>query len=367
MSLCVMTPVIGSLNETYVRRHANDLVQEGAAVIGLRDFRQFWSPRGPLLLLPSSCDTHPTAGNTKDEDLRIVEFWRAHGVTVVLAEYLQFAVRFVSLACQEGVRIYVHAHGFDCSALLRQKSWAAKYLELNEASGIIVVSDKMRTTLERTGLRSDLIRRIPCGVDIPEPIERPDRSPAVHFLSVGRLTAKKGPVFLLDSFRRAFEKNRHMKLHVIGSGEMLDAVVQLVQAFRLDAAVKLYGNQPPAVVHAFMRQCDVLVQHSVVSPSNGDEEGLPVVVLEAMAAGLPVISTLHAGIPEAVVDRVTGHLVEERDSEGMAQRMLALAGDYATRTAMGRKGRDRAETAFTWERERRDLLEAMQIPVAAVQ
>jgi glycosyltransferase involved in cell wall biosynthesis len=174
--------------------------------------------------------------------------------------------------------------------VLRDEAWRDKYLELRHVAGIIVVSHAMKAVLTGFGIPAAMIHRIPCGADSSEFVARPDRSPRIRFLAVGRLTGKKGPIFLLDSFRQALERNPDIELNLVGDGELAEAVRQFVQAFSLTDRVKLHGVQPPAAVQELIRSSDVFVQHSVVNRSNGDEEGLPVSILEAMAGGLPVVS-----------------------------------------------------------------------------
>lgn len=360
MSLCLMTPLIGTVNETYIRRHATDLLPGDTVVVATQQSPvKQWTVTGPTLFLPPRCQAHSRPESLREERDQVGEFWERHKVRTVLGEYLQFAVHYVDLAKQLGIEFYAHGHGLDCSALLRQEEWVARYRELNEAAGVIVVSAKMKEALVSIGVRPDIVWRIPYGVDPQVVFPRPDRGASVRFLAVGRLTGKKGPILLLESFRRALESAPGIELHLVGDGELLEATRQFIQAFSLERAVKLYGAQPPSVVQDLFRECDVFVQHSVVNESTGDEEGLPVVILEAMAAGLPVVSTIHAGIPEAVEHGATGFLVPERDVVGMADRMVELGSDYELRLAMGRKGSARIKAEFTWPHEKQALLAAM--------
>jgi glycosyltransferase involved in cell wall biosynthesis len=93
----------------------------------------------------------------------------------------------------------------------------------------------------------------------------------------------------------------------------------------------------------------MFVQHSV-TPSYGDAEGTPVTILEAQAAGLPVVSTKHAGIPQAVVHGKTGYLVDERDVEGMAGYMSALLADRSACVAMGSQARQHIKQNYSMTR-----------------
>jgi glycosyltransferase involved in cell wall biosynthesis len=100
-------------------------------------------------------------------------------------------------------------------------------------------------------------------------------------------------------------------------------------------------------VQQYLGETDIFIQHSRVDPATGDEERLPVAILEAMAHSLPVVSTHHAGIPGAVVDGVTGYLVPEGDSVGMAERIVELARNSKRRVQMGEAGWMRAKESFS--------------------
>ncbi len=105
-----------------------------------------------------------------------------------------------------------------------------------------------------------------------------------------------------------------IRLNVIGDGPELGAIQQLAQDTR---AVKFYGSQPHEEVKKFMLDADIFVLNSRVGDS-GDMEGLPVSLLEAMSMGKAVVSTRHAGIPEAVTDGVNGLLVNEKDNASLS-------------------------------------------------
>jgi glycosyltransferase involved in cell wall biosynthesis len=108
-----------------------------------------------------------------------------------------------------------------------------------------------------------------------------------------------------------------------------------------------------------MKEADIFVQHSIIDPETGDEEGLPVAILEAMASSLPVVSTYHAGIPEAVNHDETGLLVEEGNSKKMAEYLVTLARDADLRNQMGQAAWQRAQLHFSWQLESKQLRQLM--------
>ncbi len=265
------------------------------------------------------------------------------------------------MARRAGVRFFGHAHGYDISQRLRDRRWQEDYLQYNASDGIIVVSQASRDRLVDLGISASKVHVVPCGVDVPAaPRNRRETHP-VRCLAVGRMVAKKGPILTLDAFRRALHAHPDLHLDYVGEGDLLPAVRQFVQAFALEDNVTVHGGLPSEDVQRLMDGADILLQHSITDPATGDEEGLPVAILEAMARSIPVVSTLHAGIPEAVVEGVTGYLVKEGETRAMAERIVALAGDADLRHHMGMAGWERARDHFAWERERESLLGVMSL------
>jgi len=288
-------------------------------------------------------------------------FVRTHAIEVVLGEYLDYSLPWLPMVQRAGVRFFGHGHGYDVSRRLREPRWRLEYRRYHDAAGIIVVSHASRARLLELGLSASMIHVIPCGVDVPpSPRRRPAREP-VRCLAVGRMVAKKGPILTLDAFRRASEACCRLHLDYVGEGELRPAVRQFVRAFSLEDRVTLHGGLDGEGVQRLMENADIFVQHSITDPDTGDEEGLPVAILEAMAASLPVVATRHAGIPEAVTDGATGCLVTEGDSRAMAERIVELAVDPGARERMGVAGWERAGAEFTWERERESLLKVMAL------
>jgi glycosyltransferase involved in cell wall biosynthesis len=116
--------------------------------------------------------------------------------------------------------------------------------------------------------------------------------------------------------------------------------------------VTLHGGAPETTKADLLARCGVFVQHSLTDPETGDEEGLPASIQEAMAHGLAVVSTRHAGIPEAVVEGETGLLVDEGDVVGMAAAIAAVGPRAQT---FGAAGYRRATALYGWEQERARL------------
>jgi colanic acid/amylovoran biosynthesis glycosyltransferase len=117
----------------------------------------------------------------------------------------------------------------------------------------------------------------------------------------------------------------------------------------LEKNVFFPGILKPEMIAGFMQKSLAFVQHSIVA-SSGDSEGSPVVILEASASALPVISTYHAGIPDIILDRVTGILVPEKDIEKMTDALMALLEDKELARKMGLAGRERIKNTFSMKK-----------------
>jgi len=291
---------------------------------------------------------------------RVRAFLVRHEVNVAMGEYLDVSLPWLKVCRDLGIAFWGHGHGYDVSRLLRDDVWRRAYLQYRDAAGVVVVSEVSRKRLVDLGLNAERVHVVPCGVEVGPLVQRQDRrGEPIRCLAVGRMVAKKAPILCLDAFRRAAERMPNLRLTYVGAGELLPAARHFVKAFGLGDRVSLLGGQSSEVVQRLMAEADVFVQHSVVDEDTGDEEGLPVAILEAMAQGLPVVSTRHAGIPEAVIDHGTGLLVDEGDSIGMADGLVELAGDAGLRQRLGEAGWQRAKAMFSWEQERGRLLKIM--------
>jgi glycosyltransferase involved in cell wall biosynthesis len=292
---------------------------------------------------------------------QVRRFLERNQADVIMGEYLDESWPWIGLAKAMGIRFVGHAHGYDVSIRLRDPVWRARYREYNETAGVIAVSHHSAERLAAAGVDRTKIHVVPCGVDVPScPVTRHEHA-VVRCLAVGRMVEKKAPIFLLDAFRRAAQGNNRLRLDYVGAGALLPAARQFIRAFQLEPVVTLHGGQPSGTVATLLDDADIFLQHSITDPDSGDEEGLPVAILEAMAHSLPVVSTRHAGIPEAVADGATGYLVDEGDSAGMAERTLALAANVDLRNEMGDAGWRRARDRFAWAHERNTLLEILAL------
>lgn len=180
----------------------------------------------------------------------------------------------------------------------------------------------------------DRVKVVHCGID-PEAFPEPGPMPegGLRLVNIGRLSEQKGQLILMPVMGRVAGADVHLTL--IGDGELRGALEAEISARGLGGQVTLAGWQTEEEVRDALAGC-----HALVLPSFA--EGLPMVIMEAMAAGRPVIATYVAGIPELVQDGVTGWLVPAGDDAALAEAVMALAAmTPEARAELGRAGRAR--------------------------
>lgn len=247
------------------------------------------------------------------------------------------------------VPIVVTLHGYDINTakrVWRQGGLASRqYPERLVAIArqphvhFVAVSDAIRRRALEYGIPGDRLVVRYIGVDTARfqpagaPVER--RTPRVLF--VGRFVEKKGARYLLEAFVRVQRDVPAAELVLIGDGPLRDELKRQAAALGLRALFR--GSLPPAEVAQELHRSRALCLPSVTA-ADGDAEGLGMVLLEAQACGVPVVSSARGGAAEALVDGRTGFAFAERDSETLAARLARLLTDAPLAATMGREARE---------------------------
>jgi colanic acid/amylovoran biosynthesis glycosyltransferase len=226
-----------------------------------------------------------------------------------------------------------------------------------EAEKLLPISRYWQRTLLELGAPAGKLEVLHMGVDCERiPFRpRPPDLPLQRVVGVGRLIEKKGFEFALRAFAEA-ERTLARPLHfdLVGDGPLRARLERLADELGVRERVQFHGARTTKEVGALLDRAELLLAPSVTA-ENGDVEGIPVVLMEAMARGLPVISSVHSGIPELVEHDESGWLVPERDVDGLAQALVALAREPKRRLAFARAARARVEADFDSTRSTRRL------------
>ncbi|MBJ7328816.1 MAG: glycosyltransferase family 4 protein [Solirubrobacteraceae bacterium] len=174
-------------------------------------------------------------------------------------------------------------------------------------------------------------------------------------LAVARLVPKKGLPTLLRAVAQLRDRGVEVRAEIIGSGPQEDELRALAQELRLGDAVALPGAQPRAEVDAALGRATAFALPCRVE-DDGDEDNLPLAILEAMQLGIPVVTCPVAGIPEAVIDDRSGLLVESDDVDGLAAALERILGDAELRERLATGAREVIAERFDLERNVGELV-----------
>jgi glycosyltransferase involved in cell wall biosynthesis len=290
---------------------------------------------------------------------------RARRPRLVYAHFAPDGYAALQLAERLGVPLVTALHGYDVTMsdqAIGQTRLGREYLrgrpQLQKKGALFLsCSTFVRSRGLQLGYPEDrtIVHRI--GVDVEQfrPPVAGRREKIVLF--VGRLVEKKGCASLIDAMAQVQRCSPGAELVVIGGGGLLADYRARAAAGRIRC--RFLGTQPPNVVQEWMARAAVFCVPSVVAAS-GDAEGFGMVFIEAQAMGLPVVSTYSGGIPEAVKNRETGLLVNERDPRALAEAILALIESNELWQRFSVAGRKRVVENFNLVRQTERLEEVFE-------
>lgn len=243
-------------------------------------------------------------------------------------------------------RLVTTFHGVDLSACLREDPSLYAHL-LRHGDLFLPISDIWRQRLLDLGCAPwrAIVHRM--GVEPSRfafRVRTPEKGKPVKLLTVGRLVEKKGVEYGLRAASELVRRGVAIDYVIAGDGPLRARLEDLTAALDLGRSVRFVGWQKDAQVAEWMAERDVLMAPSVTD-AGGDQEGIPVTIMEAMAAGMPVVSTWHSGIPELVEHGSSGFLAPERDVASLAEAVERIIRDDLWE-AMGHAGRRRVELEY---------------------
>ena len=263
-------------------------------------------------------------------------------------------------------RLAVIFHGWDLSAYVAANGWEG-YRRAAPAIDIAIAvnrpwAERLRAN---TPVRNIAVHHL--GVDPARIAFRPipprgGRPFTVLF--IGRMVEKKGLDILIAAAAQLTARGHALKVEVIGDGPEGTRLRTTASEAGLSETISFHGRQPHAVVLRMMQDSDCLALPSVTA-KDGDQEGIPVTLMEAMAAGLPVVSTFHSGIPELVSDGENGLLAPERDSGALAAAIERLIREEGLGQRLAAEGRAKIERDFNSHTQNRALFDLILDRTAA--
>lgn len=343
MRICLLKPNKGEYSETFIARQVNLL---DPAVVLYDGWYPTLSQPSDKSFLPFPFNLKIFRGSFRNlfpniyhtyYTKKFSRFLREQKIDLVLANYGPMGVSVMDACKLAKTPLVVHFHGFDAHhhpTLIKYENAYRKMFK--EGVSTICVSVDMKKKLETLGAKNIYLN--PYAIDSELFSQANPKSADKVFVFVGRFTAKKNPMLLVKSMAKVIAEVPDAKLIMIGDGTLYTKTKELTQGLGLEKSIEFWGSKDPADVSTALKSVRAFVQHSLTA-EDGDMEGTPNTILEASSSALPVISTFHAGIKEAVIHEETGFLVNEGDWETMADYMILLARDPELATSMGLNGR----------------------------
>lgn len=293
-----------------------------------------------------------------------------------VAQFLRAAALAEAIARQGG-RAHIHAQFADGAAttaavaaewlrapfsFASHTSYNSQLLARKLCQAILVTSisefDRDRLVAAEASA-ADRIHIVHCGIPLEEWPARAGEGDPGQILSVGSLIDKKGHDVLLEACSKLRERGVEHHLTVVGTGQLKEGLLEMRSQLGLDEHVTFTGSLPQEEVRPLLKRARVFVL-ACVETATGDIDGIPVSLMEAMATGVPVVSTRLSGIPELIEDGRCGLLVEPGDASALASALEALLADPERCRKLGAAGRARLVDDFDASVQGRRLAELLR-------
>ncbi len=247
-----------------------------------------------------------------------------------------------------GSRVVTHFHGYDISGYILKRGIGVYKRLFMEGDAFLAVSDSIKKKLVESGCKEEKILVHHMGIDLNK-IKYSERKiqskEYVKILTVGRLTEKKGHEYALKAIADVIKTHKDISYIIAGDGPLKGKLESLASSLGITGNVEFFGAIDQDELLKLYEQAHIFILPSVTA-RDGDQEGAPVVLMEAQASGIPVISTLHSGIPEVVVDGKSGFLVPEKDADALADKINYLIEHPEIWPELGRAGRTTVEEKY---------------------
>ena len=308
---------------------------------------------------------------SRQETNTLLEVLNAQAARVLHIYFGHIAVHLLPLIEHWGAPAVVSFHGADVMVDLDKAAYRAATIRMLTAVRLVLVrSNSLRDALVRLGCDTRKIRLQRTGIPLDElPFRRRDwpTDGGWRFLQASRLIEKKGYVTSLRAFAEFSKQYPRAELTIAGDGPLLGQLQQTARELGIAERVTFAGFVSQPQLHELFYRSHLFLHPSETAP-DGNQEGVPNSLLEAMATGLPVFATTHGGIPEAIENGVTGVLVPERDAAAMARELLHFTQNPEQLSAIAQRGAASVAANFEQAAQVRQLedyyFEAMREPAA---
>jgi len=357
MNICVFRKRLLAYTETFISQQGLNLPSYEAVFSGFeKDHKGFFlltneraniELEGGYSLFPKlSSGLHKKFGLVNRKWLNAL---KKKNIKLIHAHFGTDGLVAIPLAKKLGVPLITTFHGFDITINTPLNHYRRNRHQVWEHSHkVIAVSKFIKNQLLEKGCPESKIIQHYIGVDCDRFSPSPNPPQKGKIVFIGRLVDKKGARHLIQAMPKIQASVPYAQLEIIGDGPLRSALEKEAKALRANTIFT--GKKPPEFVVNELKTAEVLCAPSVTATS-GDQEGLPISIMEALASGVPVISSYSAGIAEAISDGENGYLLEEADQEGIANRIINLLTNPELRSSQAKHARQTALEKFNLARQ----------------
>jgi colanic acid/amylovoran biosynthesis glycosyltransferase len=268
--------------------------------------------------------------------------------SLIHSHFLTDAGCFRPFSLHLGIPKICSVYGYDVSSFPNRYMGFGKYYlkrVFREYDKFLAMSDDMARDLIKIGCPENKIIVHYHGIDSTYFVHKRDYiQKTLNILTISSLHKKKGHLTVLKALVRLVSTNPTFNFcyRIVGDGPSMSDLVKFVADNKLSEKVLFLGSIKYGKTTIDLLNAADLFVHPSMTESNGDKEGIPGAIVEAMASGLPVITTYHAGIPEIISDDINGILIKEKDDLALSEAILRISNDVNLRKFLGRNARQSA-------------------------
>ena len=245
-------------------------------------------------------------------------------------------------------KIVTTFHGYDVTKYIAQHGHDVYQNLFGNGDLFTYNSEATKEKILALGCPPDRMTKLPMGIHLDKIIfaqRQPPSDGPINILSVGRLTEMKGREYAIKAVAKIIGKFPNVRYNIVGDGPLRQLLQKLIQDLDAAHSISLLGWVSSDQLDSLYKSSHIFL-HPSVKASDGNMEGQGVVLLEALAYGLPVVATNHGAFPETVPDSAAGFLVPERDPDALAERLEYLISNPQAWPQLGKTGRQHVEDNY---------------------
>lgn len=296
--------------------------------------------------------------------VRIAHKMRKQGIDHIHAHFATFpAAAAMIIKRLTGIPYSFTAHGSDIHVYKHRFRMRDKVINSDFVRSISNYNKNIIINASGSDVE-DKIKVIHCGIDPEVFSSTPEKKidQPLNFITIASYEEVKGHKYLIEACKKLADDKIDFHLHLIGDGPLRNTVAEQIKSLGLSEKITIHGSMPREEVAKKLQTSDIKILPSILT-KRGDREGIPVAIMEAMAMGLPVISSKLSGIPELVGHDTTGILVTPQDSIGIYQALKKLSTDPDLRVEMGKAGQKKVFKEFDLNDNSAQLLDLLMSQV----